>query len=262
MKDLMFKMAYTTDLLIFGIDSRKNRNTRGLPKKYFSILLVKRDKEPFKDKWSLPGGFVELDESSRDASLRILEKETGLKNVYMQKLTFKDDVNRDSRGRIVSSSYMALIDRTLLKNELSLNACWFDIIIQEVSNRIIVNLTNGVETISYRVNKEVIDSKSDEYNYVVTSLNPLAFDHDELIVEGAMELRNKVRNTDIVFNLMPEEFTIGEVKQVYELLLNKKLINSVFRRSMASKFVVTDKKVKTGGHRPSLICRYNDKQDK
>ena len=234
MKDLLFKMASTTDLLIFGIDSRKNNNTRGLPKKYFSILLVKR----------------------------VLEKETGLSNVYMQKLTFKDNVERDSRGRVISLSYMALIDRTVLKQELNSNACWFDIIIQEISNRIIVNLTNGKETISYRVNKEIIDIKCDEYNYIVTSNNLLSFDHDELIIEGVMELRNKVRNTDIVFNLMPEYFTIGELKQVYELLLNKKLINSVFRRSIKSKIIVTEDKVKTGGHRPSLLCKYNGNEEK
>lgn len=261
MKDLMFKMACTTDLLIFGIDSRKNKNTRGLPKKYFSVLLVKRDTEPFKNQWSLPGGFIELDESSKEASLRVLEKETGLKDVYMQKLTFKDGVKRDSRGRVITHAYMALIDRTLLKGELSTNACWFDIIIQEISNRIIVNLTNGVETISYRVNKEIIDIRSDEYNYNVMSNNPLSFDHDELIVEGVMELRNKVRNTDIVFNLMPEYFTIGELKQVYELLLNKKLINSVFRRTIASKIIVTENMVKTGGHRPSFLCKYKDIQE-
>ena len=260
MKDLMFKMASTTDLLIFGIDSRKNKNTRGLPKKYFSILLVKRDKPPFEGQWGLPGGFVELDETSKEASLRILEKETGLSNVYMQKLTFKDGVSRDSRGRVFSLSYMALIDRTLLRQELNLNACWFDIIIQEISNRIIVNLTNGKETISYRVNKEIIDVKCDLYKYVVTSSNLLSFDHDELIVEGVMELRSKVKNTDIVFNLMPELFTIGELKQVYELLLNKKLINSVFRRSIASKIIVTEDKVKTGGHRPSLLCKYNNEE--
>lgn len=259
MKDL-FKMASTTDLLIFGIDSRKNKNTRGLPKKYFSILLVKRDKEPFKDKWSLPGGFMELNENSKDASLRILEKETGLKDVYMQKLTFKDRVDRDERGRVISLDYMALIDRTKLEQELNPSACWFDIIIQEVSNRVIVNLTNGVDTISYRVTKDLIDIKCDEYVYNVTSENPLAFDHDEIIVEGVMELRNKVRNTDIVFNLMPELFTIGELKQVYELLLNKKLINSVFRRTMASKIIVTNEMVKTGGHRPSALCKYNEKK--
>ena len=116
------KVAYTTDLLIFGIDSRDNSNLRSLPKKYFSLLLVKRTKEPFINQWCLPGGYVNSDETSKDASVRVLEKETGLKNVYMQQVGVYDSVNRDPRGRTISSSYMALIDRTLLVQELDDNA--------------------------------------------------------------------------------------------------------------------------------------------
>ena len=71
-----------------------------------------------------------------------------------------------------------------------------------------------------------------------------------------MELRNRVEDTDIVFHLMPSLFTIGELKQVYELLLGKELINSAFRRKIAEKVELTDKSVRTGGHRPSLLCRY------
>ena len=114
------KVAYTTDLLIFGIDSRESDNLRSLPKKYFSILLVKRNKEPFMNKWCLPGGFVNSDETSKEASIRILKKETSLSNVYMQQVGVYDSVNRDPRGRVISSSYMALIDRTILKEELDL----------------------------------------------------------------------------------------------------------------------------------------------
>ena len=76
-----------------------------------------------------------------------------------------------------------------------------------------------------------------------------------------MNLRKKVKNTDIVFNLMPEYFTIGELKQVYETILKKKIVNSAFRRTMKSKFIVTDKTVKTGGHRPSYLCKYNPNND-
>lgn len=256
MKDLMFNVAYTTDLLIFGIDSRKNDNTRGLPKKYFSVLLIKRGKEPFKDKWCLPGGFVGLDETSKEASVRILKKETGLKDVYMQELMVSDKVDRDPRGRVISNSYIALIDRTLLSQDLNSEASWFDINLDEKENDIIVNLTNGEALIKYKVKKTLIDLKSNEYFYRVNDKNNLAFDHDELIINGIMGLRNKVNNTDIVFNLMPKLFTIGELKQVYELLLNKKLINSAFRRVIANKVELTEKMIKTGGHRPSILCRY------
>ena len=80
------KIDYTSDLLIFGIDSRVSSNVRSLPKKYFSILLVKRNKEPFINKWCLPGGYVGIEETSKEAALRILEKETSLKDVYMQQV--------------------------------------------------------------------------------------------------------------------------------------------------------------------------------
>ena len=251
------KIDYTSDLLIFGIDSRVSSNVRSLPKKYFSILLVKRNKEPFNNKWCLPGGYVNSNETSKEAAIRILEKETSLKNVYMQQVGVYDSVDRDPRGRTVSSSYMALIDRSILNQDLSNDAAWFDIEIAEKDDVINVKLINE-DIIDYDVKKITIDKKTNEYEYEVISNNDLAFDHAEIIIKGIMDLRNKVNNTDIVFNLMPEEFTIGELKQVYSLLLGKELVNSAFRRVIAPKIVETGKMISTGGHRPSMLCKYKE----
>ncbi|MBE6146039.1 MAG: NUDIX hydrolase [Firmicutes bacterium] len=251
------KIDYTSDLLIFGIDSRVSSNVRSLPKKYFSILLVKRNKEPFNNKWCLPGGYVNSNETSKEAAIRILEKETSLKNVYMQQVGVYDSVDRDPRGRTVSSSYMALIDRSILNQDLSNDAAWFDIEIVEKDDVINVKLINE-DIIDYDVKKITIDKKTNEYEYEVISNNDLAFDHAEIIIKGIMDLRNKVNNTDIVFNLMPEEFTIGELKQVYSLLLGKELVNSAFRRVIAPKIVETGKMISTGGHRPSMLCKYKE----
>ena len=252
------KIDYTSDLLIFGIDSRESGNVRSLPKKYFSILLVKRNKEPFINKWCLPGGYVGHEETSKEAAIRILEKETSLKGVYMQQVGVYDSINRDPRGRTISSSYMALIDRTVLKQKLSTDAAWFDIEVIEKKDVISIRLINEEEIISYDVKKITIDKKTSEYDYEVINGSGLAFDHGEIIVKGIMDLRNKVNNTDIVFNLMSEEFTIGELKQVYSLLLGKELVNSAFRRVIAPKIIETGKMVSTGGHRPSMLCKYND----
>lgn len=251
------KIDYTSDLLIFGIDSRESGNVRSLPKKYFSILLVKRNKEPFNNKWCLPGGYVESGETSKEAAIRILEKETSLKDVYMQQVGVYDSIDRDPRGRTISSSYMALIDRTILKQDLSSEAAWFDIEVVEKEDVISVKLINE-EIISYDVKKITIDKKTNEYDYEIINDSGLAFDHDEIIVKGIMDLRYKVNSTDIVFNLMPEEFTIGELKQVYSLLLGKELVNSAFRRVIAPKIIETGKMVSTGGHRPSMLCKYNE----
>lgn len=259
MKDSM--VAYTTDLLIFGIDSRESENLRSLPKKYFSILLVKRNKEPFINQWCLPGGYVKAEETSRDASLRILKKETNLDGVYMQQLSIHDAIDRDPRCKTISASYVALVDRTKLNQELNDDASWFDIEVVDKGNIIIVNLVSGTELISYEVEKIAIDIKTNEYSYKILKPNTLAFDHDEIIVKGIMDLRHKVDSTDIVFNLMPEEFTIGQLKQVYSLLLGRELVNSAFRRVIAPKIMETGKMVRTGGHRPSMLCRYNKENE-
>ena len=251
------KIDYTSDLLIFGIDSRESGNVRSLPKKYFSLLLVKRNKEPFINKWCLPGGYVKTDETSKQAAIRILEKETSLKDVYIQQVGVYDAVDRDPRGRTISSSYMALIDRTILNQELSKDAAWFDIEVEEKDNVIKIKLTNE-DIIAYDVKKITIDKKTNEYEYEFIGNSELAFDHAEIIIKGIMDLRNKVNNTDIVFNLMPEEFTIGELKQVYSLLLGKELVNSAFRRVIAPKIIETGKMISTGGHRPSMLCKYNE----
>lgn len=260
MKQEYFKFAYTNDLLIFGIDSIDNQNCRGLPEKRLSILLVKRDTEPYKDCYALPGGFVNENENSIESVARILKKETGLENVYMQQLRVYDDVNRDSRGRVVSLSYISLVDKTAIKEKMNPYAKWFYISISEKENSINLDLSSEDEHIIYEIEKEPIDIKIDEYDYKIKkSSNKLAFEHELMIVNGIMELRRKVSHTDIAFNLMPENFTIGELKQVYELLLGKKLINASFRRTIKDKVISTENKAKTGGHRPSNLFRYNNK---
>ena len=243
-----FNFAYTTDLLIFGINSRID-NIRALPEKNLSLLLVKRTKEPFKDKWCLPGGFILEDETSKEATTRILS------NVYLNQVKVNDEINRDPRGRVISVSYMALIDRTLIKEELNPEACWFNITLTTKDNNYEITLTSEQETIKYQVKKTTLDEKASQYSYQALR-NDLSFDHAKLIIEGLMDLRHKVNTTDIVFNLMPEYFTIGELKQVYEIILDKKLINSAFRRVIADRLIITDQIIKTGGHRPSQLCKY------
>ena len=109
---------YTVDLLIFGISNKKNMNIRELSKKNLSVILVKRDKEPFKDMLVLPGGYVNSDETSEEAAKRILKKETGLSNIELYLSSINDEVNRDPRHRTISVSYIALVDVEKINKEL------------------------------------------------------------------------------------------------------------------------------------------------
>lgn len=255
------RIALTTDVLIFSVSSEEVENYRKLSEKKFSVLLVKRNTYPFKDKWCLPGGFLRVDETIDEAARRILETETNLKKIYMEQLYTFGDVDRDPRMRIVSTAYIALVDKNRLRDHLPENAAWFTMHILEDEEEIQVTLDNGTESFPIVVGKRLKSPTSDRYEYFVKKDDHLAFDHAKVIVSGISRLKNKVGYTDIVFNMMPEYFTLGELQQVYEVILGKKLLDPAFRRIIAKKTVKTDKVQTGGGHRPSALFRYNRNHD-
>lgn len=252
------KLSMTTDILIFSVSDGIKENYRKLKQKYFSVLLVKREDFPFKDKWCLPGGFVSIDEDLDSAAKRILEVETNLKNIYIEQLYTFGDPNRDPRMRIVSTSYMSLIDKNKLDEKITKNASWFNINVLEDENTIDVILDNDIEQIKFKIRKKLRDKTTDRYDYEVIKNDKLAFDHALVIVSGISRLKNKLEYTDIVFNMMPPYFTLGELQQVYEIILGKKLLAPAFRRIIAGKVVKTDKYQTGGGHRPSVLFKYNN----
>ncbi len=253
------RLSLTTDILIFSISDGKKESYRKLNKKHFSVLLVKRNDYPFKDKWCLPGGFVRIDETIEQAAIRILKKETNLSNIYIEQLYTFSDIDRDPRTRIVSTSYMSLIDKNLLTNKLPSNASWFNMEIKEDNKHFEVVLDNGEEKLLFEVKKELREKTTDRYNYIVTKNESIAFDHPLVIVSGVSRLKNKIEYTDIVFNMMPKYFTLGELQQVYEVILGKKLLDPAFRRIIADKVEKTDKQKKGEGHRPSILYKYKNK---
>ena len=245
---------YTVDLLIFGISNKENTNIRELSKKNLSVILVKRDKEPFKDMLVLPGGYVNKEETSEEAAKRILEKETGLKDINLYLSGINDEVQRDPRNRTISVSYIALVDVEKIDKELKENSKWYDINYYINDNSIDIKIDN----IIFNVGRKIIDNKCGYEQYYQINENKLGFDHDIILTKGIMDLRNKVQNTDIIFNLFPERFTIGSLEQVYGDILKEKIINSAFRRTFADKLEITNEMVKTGGHRPSHLYKYKE----
>lgn len=254
------KLSMTTDILIMSVSSEETGNYRKLTEKKFSILLVKRDNYPFKDKWCLPGGFVGIDETLDEAAKRILKNETNLKDIYIEQLYTFSGIDRDPRMRVVSTSYMALVDKNRLNDKLCANASWFNVFILEDEKSYHVTLDNGNEQIKFIVGKKLRDLTTDRYDFKVIKNDKLAFDHPLVIISGLERLKNKIEYTDIVFNMMPEYFTLGELQQVYEVILGKKLLDPAFRRIIANKVEKTTK-IKTGeGHRPSALFKYKNKK--
>lgn len=253
------RLAVTTDILIFSISEEYEDNYRKLSNKHFSVLLVKRDNYPYKDKWCLPGGFIKVDEDIEDAPLRILKNETGISDIYLEQLYTYGGVDRDPRMRVISTSYMALIDKNRLRDKLKDNASWFNITKEEDKNNIYVTLDNGTDILKYTIKKTLKEKTTDRYKFMIEENTSLAFDHPLVITSGMERLKNKVSYTDVVFNMMPKYFTLGELQQVYEIILGKKLLDPAFRRIIKDKVEKTDKVKTGGGHRPSVLFTYKEK---
>ena len=253
------RLAVTTDILIFSISEEYEDNYRKLSNKHFSVLLVKRDNYPYKDKWCLPGGFIKVDEDIEDAPIRILKNETGISDIYLEQLYTYGGVDRDPRMRVISTSYMALIDKNRLRDKLKDNASWFNITKEEDKNYIYVTLDNGTDILKYTIKKTLKEKTTDRYKFTVVENTSLAFDHPLVITSGMERLKNKASYTDIVFNMMPKYFTLGELQQVYEIILGKKLLDPAFRRIIKDKVEKTDKVKTGGGHRPSILFTYKEK---
>ena len=251
------KLSMTADILIISVSSKDSNNYRKTDKKMMSVLLVKRDDYPYKDKWCLPGGFLNpKEETLEECARRVLKRETNLSNIYLEQLYTFDRLDRDPRLRVVSTSFVALIDKEKLTDKVK-NASWFNIIKHEEKNNIVnITLSNDKEIIEFSIRKELREKSTDRYDFITIDNQSLAFDHDLVILSGIERIRNKANYTDIVFNMMPEYFTLGELQKVYEVILGKKLIECPFRRIIASKVVKTDKMKTGGGHRPSYLYKY------
>ena len=249
--------AVGTDILVFGISSQDDSNYKKLDDKKMSVLLIKRDNYPFKGKWCLPGGFVQIDEELDQSPIRILKNETGLEHIYLEQLYTFGSVRRDPRMRVVTTSYMALIDKDRVLKPLNENSSWFDIVkIEEENNIVKIDLSNGFEEIFFKIKKELRELTTDRYSFHILENDYLAFDNPLIVLSGIERLKNKIEYTDVVFNMMPEFFTLGELQKVYEVILGKKLLDPAFRRIIANKVVATDE-YKTGeGHRPSRMYKY------
>ena len=266
--------SVTVDMLIFTVMEQEQDNYRKLADKSLQLLLIQRGEHPFLGQWALPGGFVGINESVEDAARRELYSETNIANIYMEQLYTWGDVNRDPRMRVISCSYMALVDRkalTVRAGDDAAAAAWFDVSYNIVETRrreleqgfeqetlVEIILQNDQETLSgvVRLTESIQGHVRRQHREIVQS-SGFSFDH-LMIVQYAMErLRGKAEYTDIVFNLMPPLFTLSELQRVYEIILGKGLLAAAFRRKIADRVIETDESTRDAGHRPSKLYRYN-----
>jgi len=179
------KHLIAVDCIIFGFDDE------GL-----KLLLFKRKVNPEKGKWSLLGGFINLNESVDEAALRVLSEITGLSKIYLEQLYTYGEVERDAGARVISIAYYALIKSNEYSEKLNKhhNAKWFS-----------------------------IDNVPD-----------LIFDHNIMVNKALARLQRKSKTQPIGFELLPAKFTIPQLQKLYEAIFQKKFDKRNFRKKIIS----------------------------
>ena len=264
--------SVTVDMVLFSLGEKQNDTLKRKNKqKELKILLVKREEHPFIDTWSIPGGFVKINESLKDGVERKLKEDTGIDNLYFEQLYTWGDVDRDPRTRIISTSYMALVSNNNIITDENRDVALFSIEKKSLGKKKISS-----EEIHYNYKVSLFSEEKDimieydliekikirdfdrevDYEYKLTSSGEgLSFDHLKIIDYALERMKNKVQYTAIAFSLLPKLFTLTELQQVYEILLGRVLIKSNFRRWVSRLVEETDETKKEGAHRPSRLFR-------
>jgi len=266
--------SVTTDMVIFTVTEEDADSYRKLPEKELRVLLIRRGAHPFLGKWALPGGFVRPNETTEQAAVRELCEETGVEDIYLEQLYTFSDIGRDPRTWVISCSYMALInsDKLELKaGDDAADAAWFKVSYRPLREQKELIEDGYIKTLEYELK---LSSEEEELSavvartmtakttstgtdYEIVSNDGLAFDHAKIIACAIDRLRGKVNYTDIALHLMPMLFTLTELQQVYEVIMDKELLKAAFRRKVADLVVETDHYTENAGHRPSRLYRRN-----
>ncbi len=206
--------AVTVDCVVFGFDEGD-----------LKVLLVRRDVDPFRGKWALPGGFVREEESLEEAARRELREETGIEKLYLEQLYTFGDLGRDPRGRVITVAYYAL-----------------------------------VKLAAYDVNAAT-DASSAAW-FPVADVSRLAFDHEKILEMALARLKAKVRYQPIGFELLPVKFALSELQHLYEAILEAPLDKRNFRKKILSTGLLLelDEIQQDVAHRAARLYRFDDRK--
>jgi 8-oxo-dGTP diphosphatase len=198
------------DCIIFGFDYRQ-----------LKLLLIKRNFQPQKGKWSLVGGFLDAAESLDQSALRILNNLTGLNDIYLEQLYTYGETKRDPGERVLSTAYYALIN---------------------------------AEDYHLPINRE-----STAKWFPIEKTPSLIFDHNIMVDKAMRRLKRKSLSRPIGFELLPEKFTIPQLQKLYEAIHQRDLDKRNFRKKILSMGLLKklDEKQKSGSRKGAYYYRFD-----
>lgn len=168
------------------------------------VFLVQRGTRPHRGTWALPGGLVMMSEALEDAALRMLLEETGIarKPVHLEQLGAYGDPGRDPRTRVVTVAYWAVAPL--------LSPAYFDVRPVGSSTAVYVEFVPVPEIESGRLR--------------------LAFDHELIVADALDQVRSSLETTTLARRFCPPEFTISQLREVYEAVWGTRLDAANFQR--------------------------------
>ena len=204
------RFLVAVDCIIFGFDDRQ-----------LKLLLIKRNFQPQKGKWSLVGGFLDAEESLDQSALRILNTLTGLYDIYLEQLYTYGETKRDPGERVLSTAYYALIN---------------------------------AEDYHLPINRE-----SSAKWFPIEKIPSLIFDHNIMVDKAMRRLRRKSLSQPIGFELLPEKFTIPQMQKLYEVIHQRDLDKRNFRKKILSMGLLKklEEKQKSGSRKGAYFYRFD-----
>lgn len=196
----------------------------GFDGEHLKLLLIKRGFQPEKGNWSVMGGFVQSNEGLEEAAGRILHQLTGLQGVYLEQLQTLGDPNRDPVERTVSVTYFALIDILQYEKQISADYHpeWFPL----------------------------------------NKIPQLIFDHSTMVALARKQLRYKASLHPILFELLPEKFTMPQLQDLYEDVYDTTFDKRNFSRKVLSTGLLVKQKDKdkSGSKKGAFYYKLNKKK--
>ena len=192
----------------------------GFDEAKLKVLLIRSDSENFAGKWSLLGDLVLHNEELNSAAYRVLKQRTGLNDVYLEQVTTIGTINRHPAGRVITVAYCSLINVQHHKlNILDNELHWHD----------------------------------------VKNVTEMAFDHQQIFETCLKQLQKRVQEHPLGFNLLPKKFSLRDLQNLYEAILDIKMDRRNFRKKFFSMDFLIDLKEMEQNvpHRPGKLYKFN-----